>query len=279
MIVKKRYLGILVCVTSLCSSAVLAEGLSVTPVMLDSDDNSGSILGLKYELSDDVQFFQEEAGEVGDGPIGEEEIDDEIYGKSGFIKYKLDGTWTVNKDENPLSTSNAKFEGGYGNFQDGYEIGASGFAGLEGNQDYSDRNKVYGLKAFGHYSFDENNAGTFIDLSLAYEQVDASEDEERMLVTDEDEFDRLSGEIQISYKMKKLGTSKTSITSLQFNYRYFKEMDAPDVIENTNTDSYKLATYMIKFNKGLYAAYSTGSLPFDKQDDKIFEIGFSQTIF
>lgn len=279
MIVRKKYVFAIMGSCVLNNVAVGAEGFSIAPVMLDSEDNAGSTIGLKYDVADTIQFFQkEEIAEAGEGPIGEDDID-EIYGKTGFIKYKLDGVWTVDKAENPFSTSNAKIEGGYGDFQDGYEIGVSVFAGLEGDQDYSDRNKVYGLKAIGHYSFDENNAGTFIDLSLAYAQVDASEDDERKLITDDDEFDRLEGEIQASYKIKKLGTQQTSITSLQFNYRYYKELDAPVAIESTNVDVHKLATYMIKFNKGLYVAYSTGSLPFDKQDDKIFEIGFSQTLF
>ena len=271
---------IVLCIVSTMSQVAVGEKeFTVTPVMLDSDNNSGSTIGLKYEIGDKVNFFEDKNNsEINDGQIVVEEIDT-IYGKSGFIKYNLNGVWTVDEDNNPISTSNARIEGGYGNFQDGYEIEISVFSGLEGNQDYSDRNKIYGLKAGGHYSFDKNNTGTFIDLSVGYEQVDASEDEGRKLITNDDEFDRLSGELQASYKIKELGTSKTSVTSLQFNYRYYKEMDASDSVRNSNTDIHKFATYMIKFNEGLYAAYSTGTLPFDRQDDKILEIGFSQTLF
>jgi hypothetical protein len=56
-------------------------------------------------------------------------------------------------------------------------------------------------------------------------------------------------------------------------------VDAPDIIRDNDWDRYALATFLLRFHKGLYLAYSSGTLPFDKQNDKIFSIGFSQNIF
>lgn len=279
----RNYLVLLILITLSieCMASGMGDAFKITPVILDSENDNGSVLGLKYVLSNRIDFSNGKSGshvDNSDGPVNLQDID-EIYGKTGFYKYSVEGIWTVDEMNNPLSTSHAKIEGGYGDFQNGYEFWLSGIAGLEGNQDYSNRNEVYGLKAGGHYSFDKLNRGTFIDLSIMYEQVDASEDDERMSITDDDEFDRLSSELQINYKIKNLGASDTSITSLQFNYRYYSEIDAPALVKTNNMDVHALKTYMIKFNKGLYIAYSTGSLPFDKQDDQVLEIGFSHSLF
>ena len=274
------------CIASTTSNSIIGaetSEFSITPVALNSENNNGSALGLKYELNHKFHIFEEKndnnISDDNNTPINAEEVENEIYGKTGYLQYAITGSWTVDKKENPLTTSTAKIEGGYGDFQNGYEFIITGFTGLEGNQDYSNKNKVYGIKSGGIYSFDKNNRGRFIDLTIAYEQVDASEDDERMAITNDDKFNRLSGEFHANYKLKNIGASKTSITSLQLNYKYYKELDAPITIQDNNTDVLSLTSFVIKFSKGFYAAYSTGSLPFDKKDNKIFEVGFSQTLF
>ncbi|BCD99844.1 hypothetical protein [Marinagarivorans cellulosilyticus] len=254
------------------------EGYTISPVMLDSENSSGSSLGLKYDFSRTYKFDGSDAT-VGDDQITPRQIDEAIYGPYWFTKYRVNGVWTPDEIENPLATSNAKLKVGWGRFQKGYEFGASGIGGFEGDQDFSNRQNLYGLELYLFSSFSENDNGTFADISVNFEQIDASDDKNRAVLTDVSEFDRLSGEFTFSYKLEGNFASKTSITSMQFNYRYFAEQDAPDAIEATGLDTYKLATYLIKFEKGLYVAYSTGALPFDKIDDRVFEVGFSQTLF
>jgi hypothetical protein len=264
-------------------SAVAADTISFTlaPVALDSKEGGGSAIGIQYELADEFRFASKGTGNEdnsGSEPLNPDQDLSGLYGRSGFVKFDADGTWTVDKEDNPASTAQAKIVAGYGSFQEKNSLDLGGFVGLEGDQDYENRNTLYGVELGGHYSFTED-ASTYATFFLDYGQVDASGDEERMALTGDDSYDRFSGELQLSYGLQKLGTAMTSIISLQLNYRYYQEVDAPDIIRDNDWDRYALATFLLRFHKGLYLAYSSGTLPFDKQNDKIFSIGFSQNIF
>lgn len=258
-----------------------ATSFTLAPVALDSKEGGGSSIGIKYELANAFRFGSSETGKegnTGSEPLNPAQDLAVLYGRSGFLKYGADGTWTVDKADNPASTAQAKIVAGYGSFQEQASLDLGGFVGLEGDQDYENRNTLYGVELGGHYSFTED-ASTYATFVLDYGQVDASADEERMALTGDDAYDRLSGELQLSYGLQKLGTARASLISLQLNYRYYQELDAPDIIRDNDQDRYALATFLLRFHKGLYLAYSSGTLPFDKRNDKIFEIGFSQNIF
>lgn len=273
----------------LCASALVphyavaadAAVFTVAPVAMDSKEGGGASIGIKYEIADEYRFGSSEAGNehsTGSEPLNPAQDLSGLYGRSGFVRFDADGTWTVDKEDNPASTAQAKIVAGYGSFQEKTSLDLGGFVGLEGDQDYENRNTLYGVELGGHYSFTDD-ASTYATFVLGYGQVDASGDEERMALTGDDTYDRFSGEVQLSYGLQELGTAKTSIISLQLNYRYYQELDAPDVIRENDRNRYALATFLLRFHKGLYLAYSSGTLPFDKQNDKIFEIGFSQNLF
>jgi len=273
----------------LCASALVphyavaadTSSFTLAPVALDSKEGGGSSIGIKYEIAGAFRFGSSKAGNednAGSEPLDPAQELSGLYGRSGFLKYGVDGTWTVDKEDNPASTAQAKIIAGYGSFQEKASLDLGGFVGLEGDQDYENRNTLYGVELGGYYGFAED-ASTYATFFLDYGQVDASGDEERMALTGDDTYDRFSGELKLSYGLQKLGTARTSLISLQLNYRYYQELDAPDIIRDNDQDRYALATFLLRFHKGLYLAYSSGTLPFDKQNDKIFSIGFSQNIF
>lgn len=150
---------------------------------------------------------------------------------------------------------------------------------VEGNQDYSSRNTAYGFQ--GLYS-----AKGYPSFRIDFERVDASENETRREVTSDDEFDRISGEIGYGYSF---GGSDGYPVWIYASYRIFHELSAPSEIKDADLETFDYLALAVRFparkfglveteELNLFIRYTDGQLPFDRQDDKAIEFGFSTNI-
>lgn len=74
--------------------------------------------------------------------------------------------------------------------------------------------------------------------------------------------------------------TEVSNETLYFNssFRYFKELSASSSIRDNNYGDFSYFTASLTTSSGLYVGYSYGKLPFDKQNDAVYEIGFTYKI-
>jgi hypothetical protein len=59
------------------------------------------------------------------------------------------------------------------------------------------------------------------------------------------------------------------------NFRYYREVSAPTVIENANLAEYTYLVLALQTTSGFYVSYANGKLPFDAKGDEIYAIGFN----
>ncbi len=59
------------------------------------------------------------------------------------------------------------------------------------------------------------------------------------------------------------------------NYRYYRELNAPEVIRKANLGNASYFIMALQTTSGFYFSYAKGKLPFDSKNDKIYSIGFS----
>jgi hypothetical protein len=182
-------------------------------------------------------------------------------------------------------------------------------AGVEGNQDYSDRHTAFGLAAAyarepsartaafnvldwpfralrRAFSDETRYLAPFPSIALSIDRIDASGDDGRRLLTNDVNYTRVGAEVAF----------QTIIASfdgrpLRFNisYRYFHELSAPQSVEAVGLDSFDYLRATIRVpahllpifasdNYELFVGYTSGQLPFDQRSDSAFEIGIATNI-
>lgn len=160
-----------------------------------------------------------------------------------------------------------------------YKIGIH--AGVEGNQDYSATQKVYGGKAIV-------SATGWPSLRVELDRVDASSNDERTMLTDEDEYDRVTTELGYQYYITAV---KNLPITLSLGYRSFYEIGAPRPIKDAGLDeldhwsvSLRVPARVFDFfqnennDYSFFVRYTNGQLPFDLESDTAFELGFTSNI-
>ena len=237
----------------------------VTPVMLDADDNAGSALGINYAVSGTLY-----SKDLSKDDADSDDLDVDKPIEKGNLVYSLKGTVTNDKLNNPKNFIESRVDGTY--FRStSYQIDVGLFYEYESDQSYENTQNVYGLTAtMSKYGFPRKN--DYVALYMNYGQVDPNNDTEReaVLGSDLETYDRWEFEAVYS-----INIGDNDWETLEFNIRYFQEIDAPDSIIAADLDVFKLSTVRLGFKDNLYIAYSSGSLPFDKVSDQIVEIGFS----
>jgi hypothetical protein len=160
-----------------------------------------------------------------------------------------------------------------------YVLSVSATAGLEGDQDYDNKQSAYGITGLFSRS-------GFPSLRLDYEKIDADDDDVRMALTNDNQYDRLSGELGYRYPILNYDSYNVWF---YISYRYFMEFSAPDSIRNADLDEFDFVSASIRFpakllgfvktdDFNLYLRYTDGQLPFDSQPDKAVQLGFSTNI-
>jgi len=59
------------------------------------------------------------------------------------------------------------------------------------------------------------------------------------------------------------------------NYRYYQELNAPDVIKKANLNTNSYFVMALQSTSGFYVSYANGKLPFDAKNQEIYSIGFN----
>lgn len=239
----------------------------VSPVVMDGKNDTGATVGLEYKLKGALLSRSFESKDSGNtlnpnATVGGVEIG-----------YSANGTVAASKERNPRNflefVLDAKLR--YGTSGGGTVLGG-GFAKYETDQSFANKQFVFGLGGtYGKYAvFREND---FIAFDANYGRVDPKEDAQREVVlgtTSLDPYYRWN--LELLY-MLPIHTAK--VKSIEFNYRYFRETNAPAAIKSASLDEQQLGTVRVGLDKDLFLAYSAGKLPFDRRNDQVVQIGFS----
>lgn len=169
-------------------------------------------------------------------------------------------------------------------------------AGLESNQDFSQKQYVYGaqlgfdLKAWNRnstlatlnifdwpfavirvltgYDKDLSPLGSTIPTVLVgIDGVNPEDDSLRAMVEDDSIYPRFSAEV--SFK-----TPISKSAAFVANFRYYKELGASSAVKTANIDEFLYFTSAVTLSNGLFVSYTTGKLPFDAKNDQVYELGF-----
>jgi hypothetical protein len=112
-----------------------------------------------------------------------------------------------------------------------------------------------------------------VALDVAYGRVDPKDDLERKTALGGaplDAYYRWNIEVLYMYPVK-----SKNVSTVEFNYRYFLETNAPAAISNAGLDKHQLGTVLLRLKNEMFVAYSVGKLPFERKNDQIFQIGYS----
>lgn len=252
--------------------SAIEDGFYVKPVLLDSDGGTGSTLGVEYKLKGvlwSTSFDTNDAGEP-DLNLG--------VGVGGAkIAYDAGGTIAASADRNPKDFLDALISLSATYFRGDLGAGAVGaFVKVESDQKFDNTQFAWGARATG---LKQNilNRHDYLGLDLNYGQVDPGDDKDRKAalgVTSLKAYNRIDFEALYHYE-----TGWRLVETIELNYRYFDEQNAPAAIRAAKLDKHHLATVRLGLPQGLFVAYSEGKLPFDRKKDQIFEIGLSYKLF
>lgn len=173
---------------------------------------------------------------------------------------------------------------------------------LESNQDFSKKQFTSGLSVdLGTKAWKANNTLSFFNVfdypfallrlltgtdreftvygstiptvQLVYDYVVPTADLEReSLLGNKDVFPRFK--FETSFRTFITRVNKENIF-FNANYRYYKELSAPQEIKYAELDSRVYYVMALQSTSGLYFSYAKGTLPFDAKNDAVYAIGFS----
>ena len=249
------------------NSANAGDIFQLRPVVIDTQDGTGATLGLEFLAKGAIiskDFSTDDTGDefVTDSTLGDLQLE-----------YEARGTVAVDRDRNPkdfiaaLLKLNYYFQKDFGTFSGG------GLISYETDQDFDDKQSVYGIQVT-YAKMDLPFKNDIFAVDLRRNQIDPTDDKERSTVlgtTSLDKYYRTDVEVLYIHTLN----WKELVQTIEFNYRYFRESSPPAAIEAADIDRHQLITYRIGLPKDFFIAYSTGKLPFDRKDDRIFEIGLS----
>jgi hypothetical protein len=186
-------------------------------------------------------------------------------------------------------------------------------ADVQGNQDFTEKEYVYGMGATVRYTpakdspyrllnlFElpfryvtqalmdngslESSDRAFPVVHLGVDRVDPSDNSVRNdILSHKDHYERAYAEVGY---VTTLGRFKGQSVKFNYHYRYFKELGASQAIEDVGMDRFRYAVYAIQipgaaFNLDLpqtiTLSYATGKLPFNRSSEGVFQIGFQSNV-
>lgn len=250
------------------------HSLELAPIVIDSQDGTGSTIGLQFALSGDLLPATKPAAAA---PSDTFEEPDKVLIKQYNVHYEAKGVVTADSERNPLNYIDAIVDARIlRNSPSGTFIGGA-FLRYETDQSMDNRQSEYGVR--GTYTrlhtVRENDQ---LGIDLKFGQVDPKEDELRQAALGTaslDTFYRWDAEFLYMLPLSSDGT----VRDFEFNYRYYLENSAPAAIKAADLDTHRMATFRLGLKGGLFIAYSTGTLPFDRESDRIYAIGFSYQLY
>lgn len=250
------------------------HSLELAPIVIDSQDGTGSTIGLQFALSGDLLPAAKPAAAA---PSDTFEEPEKVLIKQYNLHYEAKGVVTADSERNPLNYIDAIVDARIlRNSPSGTFIGGA-FLRYETDQSMDNRQSEYGVR--GTYTrlhtVRENDT---LGIDLKFGQVDPKEDELRQAALGTaslDTFYRWDAEFLYMLPISSDGT----VRDFEFNYRYYLENSAPAAIKAADLDTHRMATFRLGLKGGLFIAYSTGTLPFDRESDRIYAIGFSYQLY
>jgi hypothetical protein len=250
----------------------------IAPVILDGEDGAGATLGLEYTLRNkkvlrnfDGGGDPNDLGSAADVRLGDLRL-----------SYDAGGTIAAAEDRNPANLLHAlvdlQFLGSWPKFGS-----ASGgvFFKYETDQGFEDQQSQYGLRlTYVKLKIFRDLDWLAIDVNRG--QIDPEGDEGRAAALGTSDLTRYyRTNIEVIYQLPiegKLPLIGAAITSLELNYRYFRESGAPDAVRAANLDTFSMRKIRLNLVHDLFIAYADGRLPFDLKDDKFVELGLTYEI-
>ena len=181
--------------------------------------------------------------------------------------------------------------------------------GIEGNQDYSQRNGVFGLAAVyaseptadtAKYNIFDlpfralrsafGNGREFVaplpSIRMTLDRLQPDGDDPRTLLAGDDNFNRASAEAAFQTQVASVNGH-----AVRFNisYRYFYELSPPTAVEAAGLDRFGYTRASLRFPAQLlplfasdsyeiFIGYTKGQLPFDLQSDEALELGITSNL-
>ncbi|MGK0270794.1 MAG: hypothetical protein ACI88H_001444 [Cocleimonas sp.] len=237
----------------------------VKPIVINSSETNDSSLGAEYALNG--KLFEKKFDL--DDTDTDELNRNPVYG-SYELTYSFDGTITENSDNNPKNLLESRVAFKFVRLSE-YQLKAGAFIEYETDQKFDNKQLVYGLTGtvYKYGLFSQNNTFAF---HANYGQVDPSKNTSReaILGSNLDTYDRVDFEA-----IYLINIGNDFVRTLELNFRYFKEIDAEQSIKTAGLDDFRFITYRLGLKNNMYIAYSSGELPFNQQDNQIYEIGYT----
>lgn len=263
---------------SICSAQAsgreIVNAFTIEPVALDSENAEKTSMGIAFDLTG--KLFEKEFDANDSGSL---ELDPNARVGGASVDFTFSGTVTQEASDNPKNLIETKISGNYLSSRGSRSGGqggsltmiAGGFVEYEADQDFEDKQLVYGgTVTIGKIDLWVPNDIFSFQANIG--EVDPSKDADRQEILGASPENYTRADVEVLYI---LNIGSANFDTFEINYRYFKELSAPDAIEAAGADTFKLATYRLGFPNKLFLAYSTGKLPFDRTSDQIFELGFS----
>ena len=249
------------------------DTFTVSPALLTgSSGSSGTTLGLNYNF---LKTYSTTIG--GDESKGEKTVTKEEVenAKIWDLKAQITARGTLGASASDVSNKMNDFAlSGLFSYDTKWAyIEGGATATYETDQSTDDRDAMYGaavavgkLNVFG--------VGDYLFLYANYGTVNPTGDTQRQkLVGTLTNYRRANLEGSYSYSV-----NSTLLSSIEFDYRYYKEESPPAAIQAAGLDVNKLWLIRLNFQK-YFIEYANGSLPFDQQSSRSVKVGWSTDFF
>lgn len=242
------------------------------PVLLDAGNSQGSTLGLDYDVYGKVRFGRAGNTSVDSPTISDSDVN--VVIRTGEALFRARGTVASSKERNPNKLLDFSGSVVWRVDAPAYYLRLGGLLTYETDQGFDDKQSSYALTGSVSKvgSLVAGDAGSLI---LAWGKVNPTQDKVRQqLLGSMDSFKRWN--LEASYSIP---VNLQKFRSLDFNYRHYQEVGAPDAIHTAGLDRNRLALVRANFDQDFFLQYSRGSLPFDQKSARTVKMGWSFKLF
>ncbi len=149
--------------------------------------------------------------------------------------------------------------------------------GYEADQTFSNKQKLFGgTLTYGKLTL--LGANDFFGITTSYVQVDPIADTVRAFTLGTSAPNTRELEQYGRWSVEGLYMAPITIgpvRAIELNVRYYTEPSAPSAIRGAKLDRHTLGIIRLGLTNDLFIAYSVGSLPFDRTDNRVYALGWS----
>jgi hypothetical protein len=108
-------------------------------------------------------------------------------------------------------------------------------------------------------------------VSIALAQVQPGSSEPRTQIAGDDSYTRIATEVSFKTPIAKWERKPVYVSA---NWRRYDEISAPEAVRAADLASYQYFVATVGPQRGVFASYASGRLPFNAGDDQVYELGF-----